>query len=84
MSSLFGVTNGSFTQPNLAPGHYLILASHDQQALFNLEYRNPDVLRDLTSQGTTVSLSPGQKDDIEVPLMPAPSSSPAKAAMGIQ
>ena len=73
-NNLFGVSNDRFTLPNLAPGHYLILASHDQQSLFNLEYRNPDVLRDLTTQGATVTLSPGQKDDIEVPLMGGPSA----------
>ena len=68
------------TLVNLAPGHYLVLAAHDPQFLDNLEYRNPDVLRDLSSKGVTVNLTGGQKADVEVPLMPEPSSQQTQVA----
>jgi hypothetical protein len=72
------------TFSNLAPGHYLVLAAHDPQYLLSFEYRNPDVLRDLASQGVTVNLTGGQKADIEVPLMPEPSSASTQNMAGIQ
>ncbi|HEX9202208.1 MAG TPA: hypothetical protein VF865_21800, partial [Acidobacteriaceae bacterium] len=63
------IWQGQFTMPNLPPGRYLVLASHEQ--LQNgIEYRNPDVVRDLLSKGTVVTLSANQKTDIQVPLMP--------------
>lgn len=78
----FGRNN--HTLVNLAPGHYLILAAHDPQFLMNLEYRNPDVLRDLTPQGVTVTLTGGQKTDVEVPLMHEPSSPSTQDLAGVQ
>jgi hypothetical protein len=66
------VTNrGKFNISNLAPGEYLVLAQKlapDAQ-LLNIEYQNPDVLREYQSKGTTVTLTPGQKADIQVPLL---------------
>ncbi len=59
---------GKFTIPNLPPGDYLVLASSTQ--LMNLEYQNPDILNRYKLKGTTVTLSPGQKAQIEVPLLP--------------
>jgi len=57
-----------FMMPNLAPGRYLMLASRDQ--LFQtVEYRNPDVLKDLLSKGTVITVSSGQKASIQIPLM---------------
>jgi hypothetical protein len=57
-----------FMMPNLAPGRYLLLASRDQ--LFQtVEYRNPDVLKDLLSKGTVITVSSGQKASIQIPLM---------------
>src|SRR6185437_4006151 len=68
----------------LAPGHYLALAARDEQVLTNIEYRNPDVLRDLASQGVTVNLTAGQKADVEVPLVRDPSSSSTQTVVGVQ
>lgn len=59
--------NATFSR--LPPGHYLVLAAADLQFLLTLEYRNPDVLHDLTAQGATVEVSPGDKADIEIPLL---------------
>ena len=57
-----------FQAPQLPPGRYLLLASREQ--LFNtVEYRNPDALRDLMSEGTVVTLSAGQKAEADIPLM---------------
>jgi len=77
-------SRNNHTLVNLAPGHYLILAAHDPQFLDNLEYRNPDVLRDLASQGVTVNLTAGQRADVEVPLVRDPSSSSTQAVAGAQ
>lgn len=66
----YGVQESQFISPNLAPGRYLILASHQQ--LQNLEYRNQAVLRDLLGKGTTITLSPNQKAEIEIPLIEVP------------
>jgi hypothetical protein len=64
-----------FPVSGLAPGRYLLLASHRQIANSpppnsGLEYRNEEVLHTLLNQGVVVTLSPGQKADVEVPLMP--------------
>jgi hypothetical protein len=64
------VVNGRFTAGNLAPGEYLVLASTSQPLA--AEYRNPEVLRDLKTKGTLVTLAPGQKADIQVPLLASP------------
>lgn len=67
------VQQDEFTIKNLAPGRYLILAVHqdlNSQRVPAIEYRNDDVLREFISKGTVVTLSPGQKVDVEVPLMP--------------
>ena len=62
-------------QVNMAPpGRYLFVASQ-RQLYQDLEYRNPDVLRDLMSKGTPVTLSAGEKTDIQVPLLPITSQS---------
>jgi hypothetical protein len=61
--------NNQFVLDNLAPGRYLVLASH-QQLLQKVEFRNEDVLRDLLGKGTVVTLASGQKADVQVPLMP--------------
>jgi len=58
----------NFTMPSLAPGSYLVLASHQQMQ--NLEFRNRDVLDHLLTKGTVVALSAGQRANVQVPLMP--------------
>jgi hypothetical protein len=66
----FGVAQGSqFSLANLAPGRYLLLASH-QPIAQQLEFRNEEVLRDLLSKGTVVTLGSGQKAQVQVPLLP--------------
>jgi hypothetical protein len=64
---------GQFRLGAVPPGRYLFVASRRnvfQDMFQNLEYRNPDVLRDLTAKGTVVTLSAGQKAEIQVPLLP--------------
>ena len=66
-----------FTIPNLAPGQYLVLAismSLSNVSFRSIEYLNPDVLRNYESKGTVVTLTPGQKAEIQVPLLPASES----------
>jgi hypothetical protein len=70
-------SGAKFTITNLAPGQYLVLASSmtlTNFSLRNIEYLNPDILRDYESKGTVVTLTPGQKADIQVPLLPEPES----------
>jgi hypothetical protein len=65
---------GKFTVPNLPPGDYLVFAMSltPNNSIPQIEYRNPDVLREYQTKGTTVTLSPGQKAEIQVPLLPNP------------
>jgi len=56
-----------FTIPNLAPGQYLVLAS--RTPMQDLEYRNEQVLGEAESKGTVVTLTAGQKSEIQVPLL---------------
>ena len=65
----FATQQMQFPMPNLPPGHYLLLASR-QQLVQTIEYRDEDVLRGLLSKGATITLSPNQKADIQIPLMP--------------
>lgn len=57
-----------FMMPNLAPGRYLLLASR-QQIFQTVEFRSPDVLKDLLGKGTVITVSSGQKATIQIPLM---------------
>jgi hypothetical protein len=71
----YTITRDDFSIPNLAPGRYLILATHQQlnqpaQPGLAIEYRNEEAIPSLIPKGVTVTLSPNQKADIEVPLMP--------------
>jgi hypothetical protein len=59
-----GVTDGKFSFQNLPPGRYLVLGSSNYSP--NLEYRNDEVLRQYESNGTVVTLEPGQKAVITV------------------
>jgi hypothetical protein len=64
---------GQFRLGAVPPGRYLFVASQRdifQNMFQDLEYRNPDVLRDLTAKGAVVTLSAGQKANIQVPLLP--------------
>jgi hypothetical protein len=56
--------DGKFSFQNLPPGQYLVLASGNYAS--NLEYRNAEVLRQYESNGTIVTLEPGQKAVITV------------------
>jgi hypothetical protein len=58
------VADGKFSLQNLPPGRYLVLGSSKYPQ--NLEYRNAEVLRQYESNGTIVSLEPGQKAMITV------------------
>ena len=69
-----GLTN--FQAGAVPPGHYLFLASN-RQIYQELEYHNPDILRDLMTKGTPVTISAGEKTDIQVPMMP-PTNQPGE------
>lgn len=58
---------------NLPPGRYLLLANETARgSASQLEYRNPKVLDAVASQGTTVTLTPNQKAEVRVPVLPDP------------
>jgi hypothetical protein len=59
-----GIADGKFSVQNLPPGRYLVLGSSRFPS--NLEYRNDEVLRQYESNGTIVTLEPGQKTVITV------------------
>ena len=61
--------NNQVPTTTVPPGRYLVLASR-QDLMQTIEFRNPDVLRDLLPKGSTITLSPNQKADLEVRLMP--------------
>jgi hypothetical protein len=54
---------------NLPPGRYLLLGGPPDR-IQTLEYRNPEVLHELMSKGVIVTLAPGEKASVEVPLAP--------------
>jgi hypothetical protein len=62
-----GAFQGRFMMQNLPPGQYLVIASPNPTP--NLDYLNPGLLSRLQSRGTTVTLAPGEKQDIQVPLL---------------
>lgn len=67
---------GFYPQPfrlpssTVAPGRYLLVAM-SSNGMQNIEYRDPAILRDLMSKGISVTLAPGAKESVEVPLMPS-------------
>ncbi len=60
---------GSQTFSFLAPGNYLLLAYDRPQ---ELEYRNPEVLRQLSSVGKSVTVPPDGEVDAEVEVIRTP------------
>jgi hypothetical protein len=67
----FGIAmqQNKFQLGEVPPGHYLLLASH-QQLFQGLEYTNPDVLRTLMTEGVALTVGASEKTDIQLPLMP--------------
>jgi hypothetical protein len=59
----------TFLKMPVPPGRYLALAGPFGM-LQTLEYRDPEVLKDLTSKGVVVTVSGGQKLQIDVPVLP--------------
>jgi hypothetical protein len=53
------VVDGKFSVQNLSPGRYLVVVFRNFHP--NIEYRNDEVLKQYESNGTTVTLEPGQK-----------------------
>lgn len=57
-------TSGKFSFPNLTPGAYRIFAFSD---ISNLEYANPEVLRDFT--GREITIAPNETATVQVELI---------------
>ena len=55
-----------FVLDGLAPGDYLVFAFDHAETL---EYANPDVMRDYTSQATRITLAPGQRGRVALDLI---------------
>lgn len=58
----------TFQLGGVAPGRYLMIASR-QQIFQTLEYRNPQAMQALMTQGAVVTLAGGDKGQVDVPLM---------------
>ena len=59
--------DGSFNSPPLAPGTYRVVAFDRPQS--DIEFRNPDAIRDYEGKGPTVRISGGQKERIRLQLV---------------
>ncbi len=57
---------GQFTLSSLAPGEYMVLAFDHAD---DVEYSNPDVLQNYTSQAAHVTLAPGQRATVTLELI---------------
>jgi hypothetical protein len=57
---------GRYVRRQLAPGDYLVLAFDTPQ---QFEYRNPVAMRAYENKGKVVHVSPGQKTQVQVPLI---------------
>jgi Carboxypeptidase regulatory-like domain len=57
---------GEFTLSSLAPGEYMVLAFDHAE---DIEYSNPDILQNYTSQATHVTLAPGQRATVTLELV---------------
>ncbi len=65
----FVTQQDQFPLPNLPPGRYLLLASH-QPTFQGYEYHDEEALRDLIPKGATITLAPSQQADIQIPVVP--------------
>ena len=59
-------SSNSYTFEEIAPGNYLVLAYDSRQ---ELEYRNPEALRQLLSLGKTVTVPPNGEATAEVEVI---------------
>ena len=64
--SVARIVNGAFTITDLAPGSYRALAIDRAD---DVEYRNPDVLRDYLSKAQDVTLGPKQESRVDLELV---------------
>lgn len=64
--------DGTFDAPGLAPGSYRLLAFDGMQN--DLEYRNPEAMRSYESKGPVVRVVAGQKEHVQLQLIPANAS----------
>jgi hypothetical protein len=64
--------DGSFVSQALAPGAYRVLAFDHE--LPDLEYKNPDAMRAFDSKGPVVRVSGGQKEHIQLQVIPMTNS----------
>jgi hypothetical protein len=60
------ITNGTFTISDLAPGSYLAIAL---DRVDDLEYTNPEALRDYLTKAQDVTLSPKQESRMDLELL---------------
>ena len=60
--------DGRFTVASLAPGEYRLLAFTRRQTL---EYENPEAMRAYDGKGLVVRVSGGQKEQVQLHLIPA-------------
>jgi hypothetical protein len=61
-------SQGKFDSQNMVPGSYLVLAFQSRQS--NLPYRDAEAMRAYEAKGQEVRLSPGQKANVELAIIP--------------
>lgn len=66
----FGVAaDGTFNSLRMAPGTYRVMAFKNQQESF--AYRDAEAMRAYETKGQTVHLSPGEKANVELQVLPS-------------
>jgi hypothetical protein len=65
----FSSSDGTFGSVQVAPGSYRVLAFATQQP--DLPYRDPEAMRAYENKGQVIHLSPGEKESIELSLIPS-------------
>jgi hypothetical protein len=60
-------SDGSFTLQRVLPGSYIAFALEDG---FDLEYANPEVVKQYLAQGVPVTVAPGASVQLKLPVLP--------------
>jgi hypothetical protein len=65
----FAGPDGKFTVPNLAPGSYRAFAFRSNRMRQQIPYRDAEAMRQYDGKGVTITASPDQQVQLDVPLL---------------